>query len=207
MFDPTIQLKRLSSTSTDSDTLRIIVFNLSIKPSSVEADQDSEITPQSNDGVISEYLFALPITAVLKAITCPPVKWVVDSGIGMADVDSQNVTVLDLRHHFLNSNPKRQETSISDQVVNSDQFLILLKTRTDELCGIPVAHPPVLTDIPLSAIRPVPLSYRQAAGLSLASHMAILSETEGKKPVKVFLLGMNKIIEKNCVGNLTANVR
>ncbi len=191
MFDTTIQLKRLSSTSTDSDTLRVIVFNLSIEPLSPQAD----------------YLFALPITAVLKAITCPPIKWVVESGIGITDVDSQNITVLDLRHHFFSSNPERKENSISDPMVNSDQFLILLKTRTEEMCGIPVAHPPILTDIPLSAIRPVPLSYREAAGLSLASHMAILSETEGKKPVKVFLLGMSKIIEQNCAGALTPNLK
>lgn len=191
MLNTTLQLKRLSSTSTNPDNLRIIVFTLSQDPLSPQAD----------------YLFALPVEAVLKAIPCPPINWVVDSGIGITDFGSQNVTVVDLRQQFLLPNPERQEARNSDQVANSHRFLILLKTRTEELCGIPVAHPPTLTDIPLSTIRPVPLSYRQVAGLSLASHMAILSETPEKKPLKVFLLGMSKIIEKSCVGTLTPNLR
>ena len=187
MLNTTLQIKRLSSNSSNPETLRIIVFTLSEEPSSAQAD----------------YLFALPVEAVLKAITCPPINWVVESGIGITDCGTQTVTVVDLRQQFLLPNPQRQEERNSSQVTNSHRFLILLKTRTEELYGIPVAHPPTLTDIPLSIIRPVPLSYRQVAGLSWASHMAILSETQEKKPLKVFLLGMSKIIEKGIV-NLSA---
>lgn len=172
-------LKRLSSTSTNSDTLRIVVFTLAEEPLSSGSD----------------YLFAFPVEAVLKAITCPPINWVADSGIGMTDFGSQNITVVDLRQQFLLSNPENEDARNSDPVADSRRFLILLKTQTGELCGIPVADPPTLTDISLSTIRPVPLSYRQVAGLSWASHMAILSETPEKKPLKVFLLGMSKIIE------------
>ncbi len=143
--------------------------------------------------------------AVLKAITCPPINWVVDSGIGLTDFGAQTVTVVDLRQQFLMPNSERQEEQNYSPVTNSSRFLILLKTRTEELYGIPVAHPPTLTDIPLSTIRPVPLSYRQVAGLSWASHMAILSETQAKKPLKVFLLGMGQIIDKSSVGTLTPN--
>ena len=191
MLQTISQLKRLSSTSTNPDTLRIVVFTLAEEP----------LSPQS------DYLFALPVEAVLKAITCPPINWVANSGIGMTDFGSQNVTVVDLRQQFICSNSSKEEAKNSDLVVNSQRFLILLKTQTKELCGIPVADPPTLTDIPLSTIRPVPLSYRQVAGLSWASHMTILSETQAKKPLKVFLLGMSKIIEKSSVGTLTSNPR
>ncbi len=179
MLNTTFQLKRLSSTSTSTDSLRIIVFTFSEKPLLAEAD----------------YLFALPVEAVLKAITCPPINWVVDSGIGITDYGSQNVTVVDLRQQFILSDPERQEEQNYSPVTNSYRFLILLKTRTEELYGIPVAHPPTLTDIPLSIIRPVPLSYRQVAGLSWASHMAILPETKENETLKVFLVGMEKIID------------
>ena len=184
MLDTAPQLKRLSSTSTNPDTLRTIVFSLSEDTLSAQVD----------------YLFALPVEAVLKAITCPPINWVVDSGIGITDLGSQNVTVVDLRQQFLFANPEKQEEGNYEQVADSHRFLILLKTRTEELCGISVANPPTLTDIPLSAIRPVPSSYRQVAGLGLASHMAVLSETQENKPLKVFLLGMSKIIEKGLEG-------
>ena len=180
MLNTTPQLKRLSSTSTNPDILRIIVFSLSEEPFSAQAD----------------YLFAFPVESVLKAIICPPINWVADSGIGITNLGSQNLTVVDLRQQFFLANPEKPEERNSDQIANAHRFLILLKTRTEELCGIPVAHPPTLTDIPLSKIRPVPLSYRQVAGLSLASHMATLSETEEEKSLKVFLLGMSKIIEK-----------
>ncbi|MDJ0747138.1 MAG: hypothetical protein QNJ32_27870 [Xenococcaceae cyanobacterium MO_167.B27] len=179
------QLKRLFSTNTHSDTLRIIVFTLAEQPLSTQSD----------------YLFAFPVQAVLKAITCPPINWVADSGIGMTDFGSQNVTVVDLRQQFLFSNSKKQEARNSEPVAAPHRFLILLKTQTQELCGIPVADPPTLTDIPLSTIRTVPLSYRQVAGLSWATHMAILSETPEKKPVKVFLIGMSKIILRACTSS------
>ena len=178
MLNTTPQLKRLSSTSTSPDTLHTIVFSLAADNSSAQGD----------------YLFALPVETVLKVINCPPINWVVDSGIGMADFGSQTVTVVDWCRQFLLTNPKRQEERNAEQVANSYRFLILLKTPTEELCGIPVANPPLLTDIPLSTVRPVPPSYRQAARLNLVSHMAVLSETQEERPLKVFLLGMSKIL-------------
>jgi purine-binding chemotaxis protein CheW len=181
MLTNTFQLKRLSSTTNDPDSLRVVVFTLSEDTSS-----DSE-----------NYLFALPVEAVLKAVPCPPINWVVDSGVGMTDFGSQNVTVINLSQQFLLGNSNNYQPN--NHISNSHRFLILLKTTTGELSGIPVVHPPTLTDIPLSTIRSIPLSYRQIAGLGLASHMAILSDTQDQKEIKVFLLGMDKMIENRMV--------
>ena len=182
MLNTNLDLKRLSSTTTNPDSLRIVVFSLSENENAFSEQED--------------YLCALPVEAVFKAISCPPINWAVDSGIGMTDLGAENVTVVNLRQHFLQATSASQEEIESSQVNKSDNFLILLKTTTNELCGIPVSQPPTLTDIPLSTIVPVPLSYREVAGLSWASHMAILSGKEEQKSLKIFLLGMSKIIEK-----------
>ena len=186
MLNTPQQFKRLSSISTNPDALRTLVFTLAADTSSAQED----------------YLFALPVEAVLKVINCPPINWAIDSGIGMIDLGSQSVTVVDLRQQKRLTKPKRQEESNAYQRDNSYRFLILLQTRMEELYGIPVTDTPKLTDIPLSTIRPVPLSYRQAAGLNLVSHMAVLSETQEQKPLNVFLLGMSKILTSlNFAGN------
>ena len=180
MLNTTLQFKRLSSTSTNPDTLRTVVFTLAADTSSAPED----------------CYFALPVEVVLKVTNCPPINWVVDSGIGMADLDAQSVTVVDWCRQFLQTNPRKPGEKIAEQVANFYRFLILLKSPTEELCGIPVALPPILTDIPLSTIRPVPSSYRQAAGHNLVSHMAVLSATPEAKPLKIFLLGLNKAIAR-----------
>lgn len=180
MLNTNLNLKRLSSTSTHPDSLRVVVFSLAENPFSTQED----------------YLCALPVEAVVKAISCPPINWAVNSGIGMTDVGSENVTVVNLRQHFIRINSENYPAKNSLALANSEDFLILLKTPTNELCGIPVSKPPTLIDIPLSTIVPVPLSYREVAGLSWVSHMAILSDEEETKPLKIFLLGMSKIIEK-----------
>ena len=180
MLNPNLQLKRLSSTTTNPDTLRIVVFSLAGDSFSNQED----------------YLCALPVEAVVKAITCPPINWAANSGIGITDLGSENITVVNLRQQFVLANFESREERHSSTVANCDHFLILLKTSTDELCGIPISKPPTLTDIPLSTILPVPSSYREVSGLSWASHMAILSGKEEQNQLKIFLLGMSKIIDK-----------
>ena len=156
--------KRLSDATTEQGTVRVIIFAL------------------------EDYLFALPVEAVLKVIVCPPIRGVVDSGIGMVDLGSQTITVVDLRQNLPSNWDRQRKDSLSN--FQSSRFLILLQTQTGE-CGIPIEQPPALTDIPLATIRPVPLSYRQVSGLSFATHMAILPEAQAQEPLKIFLLGMS----------------
>jgi len=160
--------KRLSGTANECDSLRVIVF------------------------AIADYLFALPVGAVLKIISCPPISSTVESGIGIADLGSQTITILDLRQKLVSQPQARQVDEVSP-VPTFQRFLLLTQTRTGELCGIPVDKPPSLIDIPLETVRPVPLSYRQVAKLSFASHMAVLPEGQGES-INVFLLSMNQIL-------------
>ncbi len=181
MLNTTFQLQKLSHTTTNPDTLRVLVFSVSATSLSDHED----------------YLFALPVETVLKVISCPPINWAMDTGLGMTDLGSENVTTVDLSGQFFFRDSKKLEDASVSTVSNSHPFLILLKTRTEEQCGIPVAGLPILSDIPLSTIRPVSLSYRQVAKIDFASHMAILHPTEENKPIKIFLLGMSNIYMKN----------
>ena len=171
MINQTFELERLSHTTIKPDALRVLVFSLA-----------KTATEQV------EYFFALPVESVLKVIPCPPINWAVGGELGMADIGSDNVTTLDLHRHFFPHTSK---------VINDSPFLVLLNTITSETCGIPVTGLPVLSDIPLSTIRPVSLSYRQVATIDFASHMAILSDPENNKSIKIFLLGMSELIESS----------
>ncbi len=135
---------------------------------------------------VASYWLALPINAVLKVILSPPITTTADSdrhGLGMVDVDRQTVTVINLHQHL--------KPSTGPQPLHR-RFLILTQTRQGELCGIPVDAPPVLMELSLEAIRPLPATYRQSDPLGMASHMALLQEEEGER--QIYLLGMQKLL-------------
>ena len=142
---------------------------------------------------VSEYVFAMPVGAVHKIIISPPITNNMERGIGIVNLGSQTITVLDLRYKF--------DRNFSEQSISpsSRRFLILIKTKTREICGIIVDLPPVLTDIPLSSIQPVPNSYREVMGLDLTSYMAILpwkkaQQEDEKDSQNIFILGMEQIL-------------
>ncbi|WP_138500621.1 chemotaxis protein CheW [Nostoc sp. PA-18-2419] len=170
MLNTPFPFKRLSGTVSEHDSLRVVVF------------------------AIADYLFALPVGAVLKVIACPPISSTVESGIGMVDLGTQTITIVDLRQKLIPQVQAQQAHQVLYAVDTSARFLLLTQTRTGEICGIPADKPPALIDIPLSAVRPVPWSYRQVAELNFISHMAVLSLTPNEEPLKVLLLGMSQIL-------------
>ncbi|MDZ8227513.1 MULTISPECIES: chemotaxis protein CheW [unclassified Nostoc] len=170
MLNTPFPFKRLSGVVSERDSLRVVVF------------------------AIADYLFALPVGAVLKVMACPPISSTVENGIGMVDLGAQTITIVDLRQKFIQQVPRQQADQVLSVVETSGRFLLLTQTRTGEICGIPVDKPPALIDIPLSAVRPVPWSYRQVAELSCVSHMAVLSVAPNEEPLKVLLFGMSQIL-------------
>ncbi len=179
MLNTTFELQKLSHTNPESNTLRVLVFTVSATSVSDEED----------------YLFALPVEGVFKVIPCPPINWAMDTGLGMTDIGSDNITTVDLRQQFSFQDSQKLDNGDVSTVSNGYNFLILLKTYTEERYGIPVVGFPILSDIPLATIRPVSLSYRQVAKIDFASHIAILPQEEQKKSIKIFLLGMSNIID------------
>ena len=170
MVTTLLPFKRLSGkTVREKDSFRVMVFS------------------------VMDYFFAFPIGAILRIIPCPSFT-TEDNGIGMIDLGSQTVTIVDLRYKFIKQATEKTIEKI-ETTNSSPNFLIMFQTQIGELCGIPVKKAPVLTDIALSNIRPVPLSYRQISELSFVNHMAVIpQEEEEKKSLKIFCLGTNEII-------------
>jgi chemotaxis signal transduction protein len=160
--------KRLSSLNDDTDTIRMVVFSLA----------DIEQT------AMSQYLFALPVEAVEKAIVYPAERAILKDGIGMINFGSQNLTIVDLRQKF---------TKIDSQQ-DSSKFMILFHTQSGELCGLPAKTAPELLDIEPEMIREIPLAYREVNQLSFVSHMAIVPQANGLEPLQILLLGLDRSI-------------
>lgn len=164
MLNITSPLNRLSNSGTITQaTLRAIVFP------------------------IYNYLFALPIQAVFKIITCPPIESPIENCIGLVEWEGQAITIVDLQQKLVSSSFESTTT-----IDREHRFLILTETKNGELCGFLTAQSPTLIDIPLDDIHSVPSSYREVAELGFVSHIAILPNKETQKTFKVFLLALPK---------------
>jgi chemotaxis signal transduction protein len=167
MLTSSLLPKRLSgNTDDDDDSIRTIVFSLA----------DIEQTS------MAQYLFAMPVEAVDKAIVYPTDRAMLKDGIGMINLGEQTLTIVDLRHKFTSIDPQQ----------DSSKFLILFHTQSGELCGLPVQDAPVLLDIAPTTIRSIPLAYREVNQLSFVSHMAIVPQEDGAEPLQILLLGLNQ---------------
>ncbi|MFM2305065.1 MAG: hypothetical protein RLZZ135_2477 [Cyanobacteriota bacterium] len=176
MLNYSILPKRLSNPNDEGNNFRTIVFTLA----------DIE------DTSMGKYLFALPVESVVKAIVYPADRTVLKDGIGMINLDSQTVTIVDLRHKFTTIDPQH----------DSSKFLILFHTDAGELCGLPIKSAPVLMDISPTVIRSLPLAYREVNQLSFASHMAIVPQGDNLEPSQILLLGMNPSLARSIANHL-----
>ena len=166
MLTSSLLPKRLSSLNDNADTIRTIVFSLA----------DIEQTSMAN------YLFALPVGAVVKAIVYPSDRAALKDGIGMMNLGSETLTIVDLRQKFAKIDPQH----------DSSKFLILFHTQAGELCGLPIKEAPVLLDISHATIRSIPLAYREVNQLSFVSQMAIVPQEDNLEPLQILLLGFDR---------------
>ena len=79
-----------------------------------------------------------------------------------------------------------------DPESDSSKFLILFHTQAGELCGLPVKDAPILMDIDPETIRSIPLAYREVNQLSFTSYMAIVPQENGREPLQILLLGLDR---------------
>lgn len=100
---------------------------------------------------------------------------------GIAHLDGRAVTVVDLQYKlFRISIPKKEG------------YFTIIKPQQGELLAIPVTTSPNLMDIPRDNVRTLPTAYRQSDTLSIASHVAIVSQ--GDITQTIFLLDENSLI-------------
>ncbi len=101
--------------------------------------------------------------------------------VGIAQLQDQEVTVLDLSRYLWNA-PLPQSN-----------YLIVLKTSNSELLGIPVTDSPILVDIAQDKIRLLPPTYRQIDQLGIASEVAAV-DIEGLVQT-AFLLDLDCLVQ------------
>ncbi|AFY96377.1 chemotaxis protein CheW [Chamaesiphon minutus] len=159
--------QRLASNNEDGNTIDAIVFALA----------DIEQTPMAN------YLFAMPVAAVEKAIVYPSERAVLRDGIGIMNLGAETLTIVDLRQKFASIDPLQ----------DSSKFLILFHTHAGELCALPIKDAPVLMDIDPAMIRSLPLAYREVNQLSFISQMAIVPQEGNLAPLQILLIGFDPI--------------
>jgi chemotaxis signal transduction protein len=126
---------------------------------------------------------ALPIDTVSKVIRHPHVLSSGLGSVGIAHVGEDEVTVFDLYQRLYGKPLENTEAG----------FMVLIETQNGELFGIPVAEAPGMEDIPESAIRPLPESYRRRDSYGLASHVALIQEEGAEETTTIFLLDIAQL--------------
>lgn len=135
---------------------------------------------------IADYLFALPISDVLKVMNLSSANSKSLLTMGLVQIGQYMIKILDLHQHlgshtFLHS---------SDQ----PSFLVVANHSQRELYGILVDEPPDIVELSKETIRFLPRSsnYRKPI-IEMVSHVAVLSEQEVVKTI--FLLDLKRIAE------------
>jgi purine-binding chemotaxis protein CheW len=105
-------------------------------------------------------------------------------GVGLAHLGDREVTVVDLYERLFQS-------SSFNNALNS-RYLMIVKNRHGEFFGIPVSEVPSLMEIPLSCIRVLPESYRNADIFGFATHVAVIPATE--PPMTIFMLDVEQLL-------------
>ncbi|NET33320.1 MAG: chemotaxis protein CheW [Cyanothece sp. SIO1E1] len=127
---------------------------------------------------ILDYFLALPLEDVLKVVKCSPQDSQEMSKMGILVLESHTMRVFDLQQQLNSKHPPEEQL-----------FLLITRSAQGDPCGILLAEPPNLAEIPPEMMRSLPHS--QSGFLDLFSHAAVISQEKGKKTV--FLLDVQKI--------------
>jgi chemotaxis signal transduction protein len=133
---------------------------------------------------MGELLLALPMANVKKVINRPLAFGSGLSAASVATIDDLQLPLIDV-HRLLFQQPLP---------IRADRqgYLIMVRLNPAELLGIPVQETPVLLDVPLTAIRALPDSYRQSDTLSIASHLVRIETVGGEQTL--FLVDVQRLV-------------
>ncbi|MBW4467881.1 MAG: chemotaxis protein CheW [Pegethrix bostrychoides GSE-TBD4-15B] len=127
---------------------------------------------------IGKLNLAIRIDQVYKVVNIPAVHGSGLNPVGLARVDNQDVTVVDLHRRLFRSEAAAVES----------YYLVLVKTGRGELLGIPASQTPLMTELPATLIRSLPDSYRRSDTLEIASHIAVLPAQAGEQASRTLFL-------------------
>ena len=124
---------------------------------------------------------ALPIDIVVKIANLSAVHGSGLHSVGLTHIDDRAVTVVDL-HQQLFKTPS--QTTV--------RYILMGQNDRGDLFGIPVNDTPSLMEVPLTAIRQLPETYRSADTLRIADRVAVVTQKETS--TTIFLLDLNCLI-------------
>ena len=122
---------------------------------------------------VADYWFLLPVTAILRIVNCPPVTQGGTVGIGLVQLGSHTIRLLNLY----------PEVGHGAAVPSPDHapFLVVVRNPQKELWGIALKQPPDLIELPLTVFKPVALETPFDHKTNWISHMAVVSEKESDR--------------------------
>ncbi|GFE70380.1 chemotaxis protein CheW [Chroococcus sp. FPU101] len=142
---------------------------------------------------------ALSVDLVQKVINYTPVFGSGLSSFGVAHIDNQEITVIDLHQQFFKTSSEiavgrgvQAPEFDSGDSPSQKGYLILTKTTIGETFALWVTQAPTLIDVSLSQIRLLPESYRRADTLGSASHVMLIPSEN--KTMTVFILDVDHLI-------------
>jgi chemotaxis signal transduction protein len=117
---------------------------------------------------VGQLYLGLKIESVQKVLRYTSMQGSGTTDVGLININNQEITAIDLHKRLFN---------VSQSLLSSSNpFIILAKNSLQESFAIIVEQTPTLADIPVSNIRILPDSYRQADTLSMASHVTRIEE-------------------------------
>ena len=133
---------------------------------------------------IGKLTLSLPVEQVTKVTRYTAIHGSGLSYVNLAHLGNQEVTIIDLHHKLF---------KISQDELSSEKgyFIITSNTAGDSL-GIRVLQTPTLLDVPFSRIRILPVSYRHADTLEIASHVGVIPQDD-ETVQTIFILDVDRL--------------
>lgn len=135
---------------------------------------------------VAEYWFVLPTTAILKIVNCPPPSQGGTIGIGLVQLGSHTIRLVNLHQEVGQISPPAPEDT---------PFLVVVRNPQKELWGIALEQPPDLIELPHGLFKPVSLETPFNHKTNWISHMAIVSEKERDRTL--LLLDVHAVFQHN----------
>jgi purine-binding chemotaxis protein CheW len=130
---------------------------------------------------VGKLYVAVPLDEVVKVIRAPEIFQSGEKTLGMSYFEGNEVLVVDLHREIFGSSG------------SSSGYLVVLQGEAESLYGIPVAGLPIMKDVLLKIVHPIPVEYRDRDTLGVASHMVQIPIN--KEVQTIFLLSSEKLLK------------
>jgi purine-binding chemotaxis protein CheW len=134
---------------------------------------------------IGKLTLALPVTWIQKVTKHNALHGSGLSHVNLTHLGESEITIIDLHQKLFKVS--------ANESGNQGYFIITKDNIIGESLGIIVTEMPTLMEVPLSAVRALPQSYRHADTLEIASHVAVIPQ-ENQKALTIFILDLERLI-------------